>query len=287
VRTLTDAVFAVSRTRIMLLPHGKFLGTAVEGAEMSGLRWRTSTYTSHQVLAKHSHETANFCLVVRGGFIDKRNHVDVALGIGSVVFWAAGLPHAQKFGDRGGTCFNLAFPTNWLRDYNVHLSFGNRHRDVQPRLAALCRDLYRECQYQDQWSALSVEGLALQLVAEFSRSQDSASASDAPTWLKRVREIIDAQLAERWTIARLASEVNVEPARLARAFQRANGVSVVDYLQQKRLELACQALLHSDDSVSAIGIKLGFFDQSHFTRVFRKATGMTPGLYRERRRLAE
>ena len=60
------------------------------------------------------------------------------------------------------------------------------------------------------------------------------------------------------------------------------GMSPTDYVTKLRVLLARRALERSDQAVGAIALDLGFYDQSHFTRVFRRATGLTPLAYRQR-----
>ena len=54
------------------------------------------------------------------------------------------------------------------------------------------------------------------------------------------------------------------------------------YMMRRRVETARNMLLHSDYSYAQIAVSLGFSSQSHFIRVFREQTGMTPAQYRRK-----
>jgi AraC family transcriptional regulator len=53
-----------------------------------------------------------------------------------------------------------------------------------------------------------------------------------------------------------------------------------EYVRRLRVERARADLEKSRDSLSAIALRHGYADQSHFTREFRRATGLTPAAYR-------
>lgn len=59
-------------------------------------------------------------------------------------------------------------------------------------------------------------------------------------------------------------------------------MSPTEYVVRLRVEAAQQRLLRTDREIADIGMEVGFFDQSHFTRRFREITGMTPLAYRRR-----
>ena len=80
--------------------------------------------------------------------------------------------------------------------------------------------------------------------------------------------------------ADLAADAGVHPVYLAAAFQKAFGSSVGGYVRARRLEAARLALQDPARSINEIALTLGFSSQSHFTQVFRQATGLTPLAYR-------
>jgi transcriptional regulator GlxA family with amidase domain len=55
-----------------------------------------------------------------------------------------------------------------------------------------------------------------------------------------------------------------------------------EYVMRLRLQLARRQLIESNEPVNLIASRCGFFDQSHFTRLFRKHTGLTPSHYRRK-----
>jgi transcriptional regulator GlxA family with amidase domain len=59
------------------------------------------------------------------------------------------------------------------------------------------------------------------------------------------------------------------------------------YSLRLRVERAKEMLLQSDRRMSEIAVTLGFFDQSHFSRTFRRITGVSPGEYVRMRDVAE
>jgi AraC family transcriptional regulator len=67
---------------------------------------------------------------------------------------------------------------------------------------------------------------------------------------------------------------------LAREFRRHFGCSVGEYGRKLRIDLVCVELVRTRAALSEIALACGFFDQSHFTRVFKRQTGFSPAAYR-------
>ena len=91
---------------------------------------------------------------------------------------------------------------------------------------------------------------------------------------------------ERLTVEDLATQAGLSPRQLHRKFRDVFGLSVQDFLIKTRVQAASDALLHSDLSIAQIATDFGFCDQSAFTQLFRKHTGLTPLRFRQRYRTA-
>jgi AraC family transcriptional regulator len=94
---------------------------------------------------------------------------------------------------------------------------------------------------------------------------------------RRALEMIDGLLDARLTVAMLAREVGLSPAHFARAFKQTMGRAPHQYLLALRLERARRLLETTRATLSDIAQRAGFADQAHFTRLFKRAFGITPG----------
>ena len=101
-----------------------------------------------------------------------------------------------------------------------------------------------------------------------------------PEWLSRVEDLLKNGFQENLTIGEVAAQVSVNPAYLSRVFRQFHHQAIGDYLHDLRVQFACQQLADPDVALSALASASGFADQSHFTRVFKQCTGMTPGAFR-------
>jgi len=83
----------------------------------------------------------------------------------------------------------------------------------------------------------------------------------------------------RWTVRLLADELHASARSLQRRLN-AQGTSFTQVLTDTRLSVAARMLTGSAGSVAEIGYRCGFADQAHFTRAFRRHTGITPSRYK-------
>jgi AraC family transcriptional regulator len=103
----------------------------------------------------------------------------------------------------------------------------------------------------------------------------------APWQLRLARDTINAHLEEGLSLEQLAHACKLSVTHFAKAFARSTGISPHRWLMQRRVEVAKDLLLTTDSSLVEISLRCGFFDQSHFTRVFAEAMGETPGQWRQ------
>jgi len=103
---------------------------------------------------------------------------------------------------------------------------------------------------------------------------------------RRALELMELGTDGRLSVESLAKEVGLSPAHFSRAFKETMGVPPHRYLLNLRLERARRMLDAEDATLSAVAQRAGFADQAHFTRLFKREYGVTPGIVlRSRRRL--
>ncbi len=113
-----------------------------------------------------------------------------------------------------------------------------------------------------------------------SRGDHAARGGLAPWQLRRVTEFMLAHRADDLLLADLANLVDLSPKHFARAFRQSTGVPPYRWLMERRIDHARQLLMRRDLAIADIALACGFFDQSHFTTVFRRGVGMTPATFR-------
>jgi|SRR5690606_3539459 AraC family transcriptional regulator len=78
----------------------------------------------------------------------------------------------------------------------------------------------------------------------------------------------------------MAQTAYISRFHFARRFRARAGMSPMDYVMTRRIEMAKEKLVRTDTSICTVAHELGFFDQSHFCRTFCRRVGITPGEYR-------
>lgn len=84
---------------------------------------------------------------------------------------------------------------------------------------------------------------------------------------------------KRYRVGELAQAAGLTRFELSRRFRRVAGMSISEYLQRARIDRAKALLDDAAMPLAEVALAAGFFDQSHFTRVFRRYVGMPPGAF--------
>jgi AraC-like DNA-binding protein len=94
--------------------------------------------------------------------------------------------------------------------------------------------------------------------------------------LGRALRAIHKDIAQPWTVARLAGAAGMSRAAFSAAFTRQVGQPPLAYVRAWRLTLARAALTHADTDIASLGSELGYTSQSAFSYAFRCAFGLSP-----------
>src|SRR5262249_52778863 len=169
----------------------------------------------------------------------------------------------------------------WLDRLGPPRAVLDRAADFQGgALVALALRIHREFQLADEASPLALEGLLLEFLAEAWRWRLTAGRRRPPRWAERARAILHARFRETLPLSSLAEAVGVPPVYLAGEFRRHYGRPVGAYVRRLRVDYACRQLVTTDAPLAEVALAAGFADQSHFSRVFKAHTGLTPAAYR-------
>jgi NitT/TauT family transport system permease protein len=141
------------------------------------------------------------------------------------------------------------------------------------------------------YSALFIDHVALAFHAHVMRVYGNAAVPDdlasgglSPWQLRRVLDFLSAHLSDDPTVGELAQECGLSSGYFTRAFRQTTGVTPHQWLIRKRVERARGLLLGNGLGLADIALVCGFVDQSHFSRVFSKFEGDSPGRWRQRNR---
>ena len=252
----------------------------VTSRELADFSLVESVYPAGSVMARHTHELAHISIVLRGAYAERYGRKERLAEPSLVIIHPPDEDHSVVFEDAGARVFSIHLKPLWLervRDYSKVLDRPADFRGGYP--ASLALRLYREFREMDEVAPLMIESLALEIIAAATR-RATPTEQTAPRWLEQARELLHASFAERVTLAGVARAVGVHPVYLAASFRKHHQCTVGEYVRRLRIEAACREVSRTDAPLSEIAPAVGFYDQSHFTNVFKRHTGMTPAQYR-------
>jgi AraC family transcriptional regulator len=155
-----------------------------------------------------------------------------------------------------------------------------------PHVVALVLNMRDEIQAGCPTGKLYGEALSMALAARLRARYSRETAPDgrrgptlSPRQVGRVREYVRKNLASNIGMGELADQVNLSPHYFSMLFRHAVGIPPHHYVLQERIHEAQRKLAEGRMSISELALNLGFSDQSHFSRAFRKMTGTTPKRY--------
>jgi len=115
----------------------------------------------------------------------------------------------------------------------------------------------------------------------FELARATQLGSDNRGVVSKVLDYIEHNLSRPLTNKQIGEALNYNPNYLNRLILQHTGMSLHQYLLQRRLSLAAVLLQSTQQPVSEIALSMGFHSASHFSNYFKQATGTTPAQYRK------
>jgi AraC family transcriptional regulator len=220
----------------------------------------------------------------------KRKHEEVA--IGDVVIIPANTVSRAAWDSENEFMMFFLDPV-FVRQI-AHESIDPNHVEILPQFATPDPMIHQiglmvkaELESPGVCNRLYIDSLATMLAMRLLRQYSTQPIllhqwGDALPKSKLIQAItyINDNLSEDLSLAAIASSVGMSFSYFSKLFKGSTGVTVHQYVLQRRMENAKRLLARSNLSIIEIVYQVGFRTQNHFHNLFRKYTGMTPKAYR-------
>jgi AraC family transcriptional regulator len=176
---------------------------------------------------------------------------------------------------------NLARDVNRSNLYPVMLRWRFNIRDllIQQIGLALKIDLEQRCPLGPLYAESLGQSLVLHLLRNYSSLTlicDLVPQGHTPLEIQRVLTHIDDMLDQQLSLADLADVAGLSPTYLIRQFKKTTGLTPHQYLIERRVERARELLMEGHRTIAEVASAVGFTDQSHLDRHFKRLLGVTP-----------
>lgn len=122
--------------------------------------------------------------------------------------------------------------------------------------------------------------VSVNLITRISKNMLSSIYSGRSQIIIKALQFINKNYQEKISLKDIETNLHVNASYFSTLFKQEMGVTFTDYLNSLKIEHACHLLTETNLSIIDVSLSTGFDDQSYFTKVFKKAKGMTPKAYR-------
>lgn len=122
--------------------------------------------------------------------------------------------------------------------------------------------------------------VSVNLITRISKNMLSSIYSGRSQIIIKALQFINKNYQDKISLKDIETNLHVNASYFSTLFKQEMGVTFTDYLNSLKIEHACHLLTETNLSIIDVSLSTGFDDQSYFTKVFKKAKGMTPKAYR-------
>ncbi len=153
--------------------------------------------------------------------------------------------------------------TNAVRDQFSILLKEHRERSTHSNL--VCR--------------AALHQLLVQIIREYKVENKEATLCKITSAIEESKKTIEKNLSSPPSIERLAKIADMSETTFRKRFRKEVGCSPLDYVNRRRVEKAKYLLIKQDSCIKEISHRLGFSSRQYFSTVFKRVTGLSPGLF--------
>lgn len=255
-----------------------------------------TSIATEQGFPKHFHATFGIGVMLGGGHSSASRQGEIEAIAGSVITHHPYEVHdGRPIGDGGRSWRMLQMDIDFVRDIDEAMPKVLEHvapvirsialfRYIASRLDLLAADIAWR---QQDWAAnpddaaservMLLLGALVEHTAGQVMDESSARQAEPPRGIARVIERLRDAPSYPTSLADLANIAQLDKFELVRQFRRYTGLPPIAWSLQLRLSEA-NRLIQCGHELAQVAAELGFSDQSHLTRTFRRQFGFTPGL---------
>ncbi|QYK14318.1 AraC family transcriptional regulator [Shewanella rhizosphaerae] len=248
---------------------------------------------THFAFEKHVHLDYHIGVVCHGGQRYHHRGSEYRLTPGNISTLNPDESHnGQSIADGGYEALVMSLPTSYVQQVGEALNQGELYFSTpildDPKLRAYFIRLHSQLTlHQANITPLEAETLLLGFISELFyrhgklRNLPSSQARLSGAQLDNIKQQFHQGLDQEFELEQLALSVGLSKFQFLRQFKAATGMTPHAYLKRLRLEYAKKALMRGDSAIST-AYDLGFFDQSHFNKAFKRAFLITPAHFQKR-----
>ncbi len=132
----------------------------------------------------------------------------------------------------------------------------------------------------EQMLKLLLEYFLIKLIREHKFNENAEEGTESPLRINEIIAYVSDNFLEKITIDELAFIFKTNRATLCKEFKRTTGKTLIEYINEKKFELAKSKIMSSERTFTVIAEELNFESIHYFTRFFKKMSGMTPKEFR-------
>lgn len=195
------------------------------------------------------------------------NHTEISKGTPPLSYFTVGVE---------GVCFSF----NDQKEYRI---FNCRKKEAD--LLFYFNSLFQELDNQSEGYEKICNYLLHILILQLQRITDSPfeliTAQHPSKECAYIKRYLDSNYSENITLDHLSALSHLNKYYLSHEFTKYYGISPINYLSRKRIDVCKELLENTDYGISDIAHLVGFSSQSYLSQSFRKSCGMTAGTYRK------
>lgn len=241
----------------------------------------------------HSHNFLEILCVQDGKGIINIEEKQFPIYTGDIVIYNAGVTHYEKSSVESPIAASfIAFDNVQLKDMpkNCILPEGkncifNTGRETK-NLIELFKILRNEISVKDDFYVEIADNISRTILIYILRIINSNQNIAKPLYIdksiEKVLEYIDDNYLDSISLDKIAQDCFINKYHLSHLFSEQVGITVGQYILNKKLEFAKTLLRETKSPINIISIKCGFNDISYFARTFKKHIKCTPVQYRNK-----
>ncbi len=257
---------------IVKLNEGEYFGDQLRSVETDEFKLSSTSNSPDTKTLTHVHENDYLSLQLHGLYHESAGNNEITVGAGDLIYRPKDYSHQNTFHKKGGICFNIELKDGWNEKYDINLSRKYQHlKSFKSQSLYKLVNLFYNNFDEDQAREYIIDCI------------DNINCNDeyyTNSWVKTITGIIQNNIETFHSLSELASEIQVNPSYLSRAFKKNTGVTISEYQMNIKLLASTTFLLDNKLSISDISYKTGFYDDSHFIRSFKSVYNISPHQFR-------